>query len=54
MADDIKEKNVRFDKDMFAKIEKAAQREGIDASNYIRRCTVLYTREHHPDLFRDE
>ena len=47
----MKEKNVRWDDDDFAAIEKAAKLEGVDTSNYIRRCVLVQTREHHPELF---
>lgn len=46
-----KEKTIRFDDAIWDAIEKAAEAEGIDTSNYIRRCVTLYTREHHPELF---
>ena len=45
--------SVRFSPEDRAIIEKAAKAEGLDTSAYIRRCAVLYTREHHPELFAE-
>ena len=53
-ASGMREKNVRWEDDDFQAIEKAARKEGIDLSNYIRRCTIQYTREHHPETFEKD
>ncbi len=47
----MKEKNVRWDDDDWERIEKAAKLEGLDTSNYIRRCVITLTRKEHPELF---
>ena len=56
MGNEIRDKNppksVRFDAEDRLIVEKAAKLEGLDASSYIRRCTMTYTREHHPELFQ--
>ena len=36
-------------------LKRAAKLESITAlAQYVRRAAMVYTREHHPDLFRDE
>jgi len=47
----MKPRSVRFDKETDRLIEEAARAEGLEPAAYIRRCTILYTREHHPELF---
>lgn len=47
----MKEKNVRWEDDDWDRIEKAAKLEGLDTSNYIRRCVITTTRKEHPELF---
>jgi hypothetical protein len=44
-------KAVRFDKDDMEIVMKAAKKEGLAVSSYMRRVVMLYTREHHPELF---
>jgi len=47
----MKPRSIRFDKETDKLIEEAAREEGLETAAYIRRCTILYTREHHPELF---
>lgn len=47
----MKPRSVRFEKDMDKLMEEAAKLEGLEVAAYIRRCAILYTREHHPELF---
>ncbi len=51
---DMKEKNVRWEDEDWERIEKAAKLEGLDTSNYIRRCVITTTRKEHPELFPKE
>ncbi len=43
--------SVRFSPDDRVIIEKASRIEGLEPSAYIRRCAMVHTREHHPELF---
>jgi uncharacterized protein (DUF1778 family) len=45
--------SVRFAPEDKAIIIQAARLEGMEATAYIRRVAILYTREHHPELFKD-
>jgi len=49
--DKNKPMSVRFDLDDKAVLRQAAKLEGLEPSPYVRRCTMVYTREHHPELF---
>lgn len=44
-------KTLRFDETDIQPVEKAAALEGIDFTSYCRRCIIMYTREHHPEVF---
>jgi hypothetical protein len=48
------QKAIRFDDDDYLAVEAAAKAEGLDISSYCRRCTLVYTREHHPEAFPDK
>jgi predicted DNA binding CopG/RHH family protein len=43
--------SVRFEDTDLVAIKAGAASEGLDLASYCRRCTVLYTREHHADFF---
>lgn len=46
------QKAIRFEDDDYPAIERAAKAEGLDISSYCRRCTLMYTREHHKEVFQ--
>jgi len=44
--------SIRFEDSEREAISMAAKLEGISMAAYVRRCAILYTREHHPELFQ--
>lgn len=43
--------SVRFEDTDLPIVKAAASAEGLDTASYCRRCAILYTKEHHPDLY---
>jgi predicted DNA binding CopG/RHH family protein len=44
--------SIRFEEEDLDAIRLAAKQEGLEPAAYVRRCSVLYTREKHPDSYR--
>jgi hypothetical protein len=46
--------SVRFEDVDLPAVKAAAALEGLDLASYCRRCTIMHTREAHPELFTDK